>query len=112
MIDPLKRWREYGEKPDYAGLLSFGGLPYTEDPDTPYELSSDGGPSDQARRWSSDRFHGNHASGFSGPWPPASAQAVKYAVSQVRGLSPHNASVCNSENSIAASRPLQTAPEP
>ena len=32
MIDPLERWRDYGEKPDYAGLLSFGGLPYTEDP--------------------------------------------------------------------------------
>ena len=32
MIDPLERWREYGAKPDYAGLLTFGGLPYTEDP--------------------------------------------------------------------------------
>lgn len=32
MIDPLARWREYGEKPDYAGLLTFGGAPYTEDP--------------------------------------------------------------------------------
>ena len=32
MIDPLERWREYGEKPDFAGLLTFGGLPYTEDP--------------------------------------------------------------------------------
>ena len=32
MIDPLERWREHGEKPDYAGLLTFGGLPYTEDP--------------------------------------------------------------------------------
>src|SRR6188768_374004 len=32
MIDPLSRWGEYGEKPDYAGLLTFGGLPYTEDP--------------------------------------------------------------------------------
>ncbi|MGZ5419856.1 MAG: arginase family protein [Solirubrobacterales bacterium] len=32
MIDPLERWREYGEKPDYAGLLSFGGVPYTQDP--------------------------------------------------------------------------------
>jgi agmatinase len=31
-IDPLERWREYGEKPDYAGLLSFGGAPYTQDP--------------------------------------------------------------------------------
>lgn len=32
MIDPLERWSKYGEKPDFAGLLSFGGLPYTEDP--------------------------------------------------------------------------------
>jgi agmatinase len=32
MIDPRERWREYGAKPNYAGLLTFGGLPYTEDP--------------------------------------------------------------------------------
>ena len=32
MIDPLKRWHDYGEKPDYAGLLTFAGMPYTEDP--------------------------------------------------------------------------------
>jgi agmatinase len=32
VIDPLERWRKYGEKPDYAGLLTFGTLPYTEDP--------------------------------------------------------------------------------
>jgi agmatinase len=32
MIDPLTRWAAYGEKPDYAGLMSFAGLPYTEDP--------------------------------------------------------------------------------
>lgn len=32
MIDPLERWREVGAKPDFAGLLSFAGLPYTEDP--------------------------------------------------------------------------------
>src|SRR4051812_44162955 len=31
MIDPLDRWREYGEKPDYAGLLTFAGMPYTQD---------------------------------------------------------------------------------
>jgi agmatinase len=31
MIDPLARWRD-GEKPDYAGLLTFSGIPYTEDP--------------------------------------------------------------------------------
>jgi agmatinase len=32
MIDPLERWREHGEKPDYAGPVSFGGAPYTQDP--------------------------------------------------------------------------------
>jgi agmatinase len=32
MIDPLERWREHGEKPDFAGLPSFAGVPYTEDP--------------------------------------------------------------------------------
>jgi agmatinase len=31
MIDPSERWREYGEKPDYAGLLTFSGMPYTQD---------------------------------------------------------------------------------
>ena len=31
MIDPLERWREHGEKPDYAGPVSYGGLPYTQD---------------------------------------------------------------------------------
>jgi agmatinase len=32
MIDPLERWRAYGEKPDYAGLLTYGGSVYTQDP--------------------------------------------------------------------------------
>ena len=32
MIDPLQRWARYGEKPDYAGLLTFAGQPYTQDP--------------------------------------------------------------------------------
>lgn len=32
MIDPTARWAQYGEKPDYAGLLTFSGVPYTEDP--------------------------------------------------------------------------------
>jgi agmatinase len=31
VIDPQARWAQYGEKPDYAGLLTFGGSPYTED---------------------------------------------------------------------------------
>jgi agmatinase len=32
MIDPMKRWAALGEKPDFAGLLTYAGLPYTEDP--------------------------------------------------------------------------------
>jgi agmatinase len=32
VIDPLERWGQYGEKPDYAGLLTYGGAPYTQDP--------------------------------------------------------------------------------
>jgi agmatinase len=32
VIDPQTRWRRHGGKPDYAGLPTFGGLPYTEDP--------------------------------------------------------------------------------
>ncbi len=31
MLDPMQRWREYGEKPDYAGPLTFGGVPCTQD---------------------------------------------------------------------------------
>ena len=32
MIDPLERWGDLGDKPDYAGLLTFSALPYTQDP--------------------------------------------------------------------------------
>ena len=34
MIDPLERWRARGlpDKPEYAGLLTFAGMPYTQDP--------------------------------------------------------------------------------
>jgi agmatinase len=32
MLDPMERWRRYGEKPDYAGPLTFGGVPCTQDP--------------------------------------------------------------------------------
>ena len=34
MIDPLERWRELSlpDKPDYAGLLTYAGMPYTQDP--------------------------------------------------------------------------------
>jgi agmatinase len=33
VIDPLQRWAQYGEKPDFAGLLTFSGTVYTEDPE-------------------------------------------------------------------------------
>ena len=32
MIDPLERWAQYGERPDYAGLLTFAGTLYSQDP--------------------------------------------------------------------------------
>ncbi len=34
MLDPLARWKAHGlpDKPDYAGLLTYAGVPYTEDP--------------------------------------------------------------------------------
>ncbi len=34
MLDPLERWKALGlpDKPDYAGLLTYAGMPYTQDP--------------------------------------------------------------------------------
>ena len=32
MIDPLERWREYGEKPYFAGPFIYGASPYKQDP--------------------------------------------------------------------------------
>jgi agmatinase len=34
VLDPLARWKAAGlpDKPDYAGLLTYSGVPYTEDP--------------------------------------------------------------------------------
>ena len=33
MIDPTERWaRGHEDKPDYAGLLTYAGMPYTQDP--------------------------------------------------------------------------------
>jgi len=33
VIDPLARWKalRLPDKPDYAGLLTFAGMPYTQD---------------------------------------------------------------------------------
>jgi agmatinase len=48
VIDPLERWRKYGEKPDYAGLLTYGGAPYTQDPAelAGFEVAIVGAPTD------------------------------------------------------------------
>jgi agmatinase len=48
VIDPLQRWREYGEKPDYAGPVSFGGAPYTQDAEqlAGFDVAIVGAPTD------------------------------------------------------------------
>ncbi len=33
MLDPQKRWRPLPDKPDYAGFLSFAGLPLAQEPE-------------------------------------------------------------------------------
>jgi agmatinase len=47
MIDPERRWQGKG-KPDYAGLLTYGGMPYTEDPAklSPGDIAIVGAPFD------------------------------------------------------------------
>jgi len=47
MIDPEARWARYG-KPDYAGLLTFAGVVYTEDPAelTGFDVAVVGAPMD------------------------------------------------------------------
>jgi agmatinase len=48
MIDPLERWRQYGEKPDYAGPVSYGGARYTQDPAllSDFDIAIVGAPTD------------------------------------------------------------------
>ena len=49
MINPQERWAEYGEKPDYAGLLTFAGVPFTQDPAelAGYDVAVVGAPMDE-----------------------------------------------------------------
>jgi agmatinase len=49
MLDPMERWRQYGEKPDYAGPLTFGGVPCTQDPAelTGFDVAILGAPMDE-----------------------------------------------------------------
>ncbi len=48
MIDPQERWRPLPDKPDYAGFLSFGGAPLTQDPAelAGFDVAIIGGPTD------------------------------------------------------------------
>jgi agmatinase len=48
MIDPLQRWRVYGEKPDFAGPISFGSAPYTQDKEllAGFDVAIVGAPTD------------------------------------------------------------------
>ena len=50
MVDPLERWRELGlpDKPDYAGLLTYAGMPFTQDPAelTGVDIAVIGAPTD------------------------------------------------------------------
>jgi len=94
----------------------FDGLcwPHDGSPWDCYDVFS-GSPSpgqDQACNRVGLRFHGKYPSKSSGTTPPASAHAVRYAVSHARGFNPHKLSVCNNENCNAASRPAHTAPLP
>jgi len=65
-----------------------------------------------ATRRSGERFQGKNCRMSSGAFPPAAAQFSKYHVSHNRGLIFQWASVANSENIAADSRPLQREPEP
>jgi agmatinase len=48
VIDPLQRWREHGEKPDFAGPVSFGSAPYTQDKEllAGFDVAIVGAPTD------------------------------------------------------------------
>ena len=61
---------------------------------------------------SGERFQGKNAWMSSGAFPPAAAQLSKYHVSHNRGLLFQCASVADSENIAAASRPLHNEPDP
>ena len=75
-------------------------------------VDGDAACSANATRRSGERFQGKNCWMSSGDFPPAAAQLSKYHVNHNRGLIFQCASVANSENIAAASRPLQRDPEP
>jgi agmatinase len=49
LLDPVERWRPLGDKPDYAGFLTFGGAPATQDPRelAGFDVAIVGAPTDE-----------------------------------------------------------------
>ena len=64
--DLPSRWTTSRSTEGTVGSYSDASVTPLAAPDAPYELSSDCGSRDQARRCSSDRFQGNNASGWAG----------------------------------------------
>ena len=48
VLDPLERWQPLGDKPDYAGFLTFAGAPATQDPEAlhGFDVAIVGAPTD------------------------------------------------------------------
>jgi agmatinase len=63
VIDPLERWRAYGEKPDYAGFLSYGGAVLTQDLAelAAFDVAIVGAPTDDAVSFKSGARFGPEA---------------------------------------------------
>ena len=72
MIDPQERWAQYGEKPDYAGLLTFAGAP----------LHRGSRPSSRASTWRSSARRWTTSS------PTARARASRRARSAAASCPP------------------------
>jgi agmatinase len=49
VLNPLERWRPLGDKPDYAGFLTFGGAPATQNPRelAGFDVAIVGAPTDE-----------------------------------------------------------------
>ena len=69
-------------------------------------------PVRRSPRFCGDRLQGRNGCMSCGAFPPAVAQLSRYQRSQRRGLICHSFRVAKIENSMAAKRPLHSAPEP
>ncbi len=87
MIDPTERWGEEGAKPDYAGLLTFAGLPYTQDPAelAGVDVAIVGAPTDDLVSDGTGTRHGPRAIRAAGcpPGPHLEAEVDAFAALRV-----------------------------